>query len=295
MERKQASDFDPELLALFDLYVHGGVGRREFFERASRFAVGGVTTAALVESLSPNYAWAQQVKPDDPRLKAETVTYPSPQGYGSVRGLLARPAKAAGKLPGVLVVHENRGLNPYVEDVARRLGVAGYLALAPDALTSVGGYPGNDDKGRELQASLDRAKVLEDFAAGAEFLQRHAECSGKLGVVGFCFGGGVANALAVRMPGLSAAVPFYGSQAKAEDVPKIKASLLIHYASNDERVNAGWPAYEAALKAAKVDYAVHFYEGTNHGFHNDTTPRYDEAAAKLAWQRTLEFFEKKLR
>jgi carboxymethylenebutenolidase len=295
MDRKKATEFDPELLDLFDLYVHGGVDRRGFLDRASRFAVGGVTAAALLESLAPHYAWAQQVKPDDARLRAEYVTYSSAQGYGTIKGLLARPAKAAGKLPGVLVVHENRGLNPYIEDVARRLGVAGYLALAPDALTPVGGYPGNDDKGRELQASLDRNKVMEDFAAGAAFLKAHPECSGKLGVVGFCFGGGVANALAVRMPDLAAAVPFYGGQPKAEDVPKIKAKLLIHYAGNDERVNAGWPAYETALKAAGVTYTVHFYEGANHGFHNDTTPRFDEAAAKLAWQRTLEFFDKTLR
>jgi carboxymethylenebutenolidase len=295
MERKKASDFDPELLALFDLYVHGGVDRRGFLDRASRFAVGGASAAALIESLLPNYAWAEQVKPDDARLRAEYVTYSSPQGYGTIKGLLARPAKAAGKLPGVLVVHENRGLNPYIEDVARRLGVAGYLALAPDALTPVGGYPGNDDKGRELQAGLDRNKVMEDFAAAATFLKDHPECTGKIGVVGFCFGGSVANALAVRMPDLAAAVPFYGSQPKAEDVPKIKAKLLIHYAGNDERVNAGWPAYETALKAANVSYSAHVYEGTNHGFHNDTTPRYDEAAAKLAWQRTLEFFDKTLR
>ncbi len=295
MERKAAADFDPELLALFDQYVHGGVDRRVFFERAARYAVGGMTVGALVDSLSPNYAWAEQVPKDDARLKTEYATYPSPKGSGTMKGYLARPAKPAGKLPGVLVIHENRGLNPYIEDVARRLGVANFLAFAPDGLTSVGGYPGNDDKGRELQASLDRDKLMEDLAAGGEFLKGHAECSGKLGVVGFCFGGGVANALAVRFPDLKAAVPFYGGQAKAEDVPKIKASLLIHYAGNDERVNAGWPAYETALKAANVSYTVHFYDGANHGFHNDTTPRFDEAAAKLAWQRTLDHFNKTLR
>jgi carboxymethylenebutenolidase len=294
MERKRASDFDPELLDLFDQYVHGGVDRRGFLERASRFAVGGVTAAALLESLSPTYAWAQQVAKDDARLKTETVSYPSEKGHGTIRGYLARLAEASGKLPAVLVVHENRGLNPYIEDVTRRLGVAGFLALAPDALSPVGGYPGNDDKGRELQATLDRARIVEDMAAGALFVKAHPLSSGKLGVIGFCFGGFVSNALAVRLPELSAAVPFYGTQAPAEDVPKIKASLLIHYAANDTRVNEGWPAYEAALKAAGVDYTVHFYEGTSHGFHNDTTPRYDEAAAKLAWQRTLEFLKKKL-
>jgi len=295
MDRKQATDFDPELLALFDLYVHGGVDRRQFMDRASRFAVGGVTVAALVDSLSPNYAWAQQVPPADPRIKTEYAGYPSPQGHGTMKGLLAWPADAKGKLPAVLVVHENRGLNPYVEDVVRRLAVAGYLAFGPDALTPVGGYPGTDDKGRELQASLDRDKVLADMVAAAHFVRTHASSSGKLGVVGFCFGGSVANTLAVRVPELLAAVPYYGGQAPVADVPKIKAALQLHYAGNDQRVNAGWPAYEEALKANKVEYSVHFYENTNHGFHNDTTPRYDEAAAKLAWQRTLEFFDKKLR
>jgi carboxymethylenebutenolidase len=295
MERKTAGDFDPELLDLFDQYVHGGVDRRQFLERASRFAVGGMTAAALLESLSPHYAWAEQVPKEDKRLQTEYVTYDSPKGHGRIKGYLARPREGSGKLPAVLVVHENRGLNPYIEDVVRRLAVANFLAFAPDALTPVGGYPGNDDKGRELQATLDRDKILEDMAAGAAFARDHARSSGKLGVVGFCFGGFVSNWLAVRMPDLVAAVPFYGSQAPAADVAKIKASLLLHYAANDERVNAGWPAYEEALKANKVDYTAHFYPGTNHGFHNDTTPRYDEAAAKLAWQRTLEFFNRKVR
>ncbi len=294
MERKAASEFDPELLELFDQFVHGGVDRRQFLERAARFAVGGATALSLLESLSPRYAWAEQVAASDPRLKTEYASYPSPHGYGSVRGYLARPAGSKAKLPAVLVVHENRGLNPYIEDVARRLGVEGFLALAPDALTSLGGYPGDDDKGRELQAKLDRDKVLEDMAAGAAFVRDHPASNGKLGVIGFCFGGFVANSLAVRLPDLKAAVPFYGSQAPAADVPKIKASLLIHYAGNDARVNEGWPPYEAALKANKVDYAAYFYEAANHGFHNDTTPRYDDAAAKLAWQRTLEFLRKKL-
>jgi carboxymethylenebutenolidase len=295
VDRKKASDFDPALLQLFDEYVHGGLSRREFVDRASRYAVGGVTAAALVDSLSPTYAWAQQVPPDDARIRAEYVTYPSPRGHGSMRGLLARPATGDGKWPAVLVVHENRGLNPYIEDVTRRLAVAGFLAFGPDALTPVGGYPGDDDKGRELQATLDRVKVMEDFVAAAEFLKAHPQCTGRIGVVGFCFGGLVANTLAVRLPDLAAAVPFYGSQAPEADVPKIRAKLLIHYASNDERVNAGWPAYEAALKAHGVSYETHFYPETNHGFHNDTTPRYDEAAAKLAWQRTLDFFNQTLR
>jgi carboxymethylenebutenolidase len=295
MERKTASEFSPEVLRLYDQYVHGGIDRRQFVDRASRVAAGGASGAALLDLLSPRYAWAQQVPPDDKRIRTEYATCPSPQGYGSIKGLLARPAEGAAKRPAVLVVHENRGLNPYIEDVARRLAVADFLAFAPDALTSVGGYPGNDDKGRELQGSLDRAKILEDMAAGAAFVRDHAASTGKLGVVGFCFGGFVSNALAVRMPDLVAAVPFYGGQAPAADVPKIKASLLLHYASNDQRVNEGWPAYETALKAAGVSYTAHFYENTNHGFHNDTTPRYDEAAAKLAWQRTLEFFNQKLR
>jgi carboxymethylenebutenolidase len=295
MERRKASDFPPELLDLFDRYVHGALTRREFLDRAGRFAAGGLTAAALLESLSPNYAWAQQVAPDDPRLKTEYVTYSSPQGHGTVRAYQVRPAGAAGRLPGVVVVHENRGLNPYIEDVARRLGPEGYLVLAPDGLTPVGGYPGDDDQGRELQAKLDRDKLMEDFVAAAVHLQSHPDCTGRVGVVGFCYGGLVANMVAVRLPDLAAAVPFYGRQPAAEDVARIKAPLLIHYAENDQGVNAGWPDYEAALKAHQVDYTAHFYPGTNHGFHNDTTPRYDEAAAKLAWQRTVDFLNRTLR
>lgn len=295
MERKRASDFDPELLRLFDRYVHGGISRREFLDGAARFAVGGLTAAAIVESLSANYAWAQQVPRDDKRIRTDYVNYPSPEGYGSIRAYRVRPAEAQGKLPGVVVVHENRGLNPYIEDVARRLGVAGFLSLAPDALTPVGGYPGNDDKGRELQATLDPKKMIEDFVAAAAYLKSHPECTGKVGVVGFCYGGGVANTLAVRLPDLAAAVPFYGIQPAAADVPKIKAPLLIHYAATDERINAGWPAYEAALKANKVPYTAYVYEGTNHGFHNDTTPRYDQAAATLAWDRTVAFLKEALK
>jgi carboxymethylenebutenolidase len=294
MERKKAIDYDPELLALFDMYVHGGVDRRQFLDRAQRFAVGGVTALALLESLSPNYAEGQQIAPDDARLRTEYVEYDSPQGYGKVKGLLARPAESSGKLPGVVVIHENRGLNPHIEDVARRAGLAGYLALAPDGLTSLGGYPGTDDEGREMQRKLDRDKLLEDFVAAVKFLQSHPECTGKVGCVGFCYGGSVSNMLAVRVPDLAASVPFYGGQAPVEDVPKIKAPLMLHYAGNDTRVNAGWPAYEEALKANGIEYTAYIYEGTNHGFHNDTTPRYDEEAAKLAWQRTLEFFEKHL-
>ena len=295
MERKNASDFDPELLRLFDRYVHGGISRREFLDGAARFAVGGLTAATIVESLSPNYAWAQQVPKDDRRIQTEYATYPSPQGHGSIRAYVVRPSEVRGKLPGVVVVHENRGLNPYIEDVARRLGVAGFLVLAPDALTPAGGYPGNDDKGRELQATLDPKKMIEDFVAAAVYLKSHPECTGKVGVIGFCYGGGVANALAVRLPDLAAAVPFYGRQPAATDVPKIKASLLLHYAATDEGVNAGWPAYEAALKANNIPYTAYVYPGTYHGFHNDTTPRYDQAAATLAWDRTIELLNMALK
>jgi carboxymethylenebutenolidase len=296
MQRKQASDFDQKLLDLYDDYVHGRIGRRDFLQGAAKFAAGGLTAEALLASLSPNYAWAEQVAKDDPRLKTEYVTYASPKGAGTMRGYLARPAAPQGKLPAVLVVHENRGLNPYIEDVTRRLGAAGFLAFAPDALTPLGGYPGNDDQGREMQQKRKTEEMTEDFIAAAQWLQTHPLSSGKVGVVGFCFGGGIANQLAVRIPQvIVAAVPFYGMQPAAEDVPKIKAALLLHYAELDQRVNAGWPAYEKALKAAGVHYTAHIYKGANHGFHNDTTPRYDEAAAKLAWQRTLDFFNATLR
>jgi len=296
MERKKASDFPQELLNLFDLYVHGDIERREFLDGAKKFAVGGLTAAAIWESLRPNYAWAQQVAKDDTRIKTEYTTVPSPQGNGSIRGYLVRPANASGKLPGVLVVHENRGLNPYIEDVARRLATANFMAFAPDGLTSVGGYPGDDEKGAKLFGQVDRLKMTEDFLAAARWLKARADCTGKVGVVGFCFGGGIANTLAVRMGAdLAAAVPFYGAQPSAADAAKIKAPLLLHYASLDTRINAGWPAYEEALKANHLTYTAYIYEGANHGFHNDTTPRYDEAAAKLAWQRTLDFFNKYLR
>ncbi len=296
IDRKKASEFPQELLNLFDLYVHGDIDRRAFFDGAKKFAVGGVSVAALVESLSPNFAWAQQVAKDDPRIKTEWAEVPSPHGLGRIKGYLVKPAHAAGKLPGVLVVHENRGLNPYIEDVARRVATANFIAFAPDGLTTVGGYPGDEDKGREEFAKLDRDKMMEDFVAAARWLKARPDCTGKIGVVGFCYGGGVANMLAVKLGSdLAAAVPFYGGQARGEDVAKIEAPLLIQYASLDTRVNAGWPAYEQALKANGKKYTMHMYENTNHGFHNDTTPRYDEAAAKLAWSRTIDFFNANLR
>ena len=293
--RASARDFDQELLDLYDRYAHGLLDRRSFLERAARFAVGGLTATALLELLSPQYAFAAQVPPDDARVVSEYVKFPSPAGHGEGRGLLARPAGPAAKRPAVLVVHENRGLNPYIEDVARRVALAGFTAFAPDALYPAGGYPGNDDEGRAMQAKLDREKVLEDFVAAARFLHDHAESDGNLGVVGFCFGGFVSNTLAWRLPDLvKAAVPYYGGQPSAEEAAKIKGALLLHYAGLDTRVTGGWPAYETALKAAKVSYEAHVYPGVNHGFHNDTTPRYDEAAAKLSWERTLAFFHAKL-
>ena len=296
MERKKASDFPQELLDIFDLYVHGEIPRREFLERAQKFAVGGLTAAAIFESLRPNYAWAEQVPKDDKRLKIESLSVPSPNGNGAINGYLVRPANATGKLPGVLVVHENRGRNPYIEDVARRLGTANFMALAPDGLTSLGGYPGDDEKGAAAFGKVDRNKMAEDFVAAARWLKARSDCSGKIGVVGFCFGGGVANNLAVALGSdLAAAVPFYGAQPSAADTAKIKAPILAHYGSEDKRITDGWPAYEAALKANHVDATGYVYQGAQHGFHNDTTPRYDEAAAKLAWIRTIDFFNKNLR
>jgi carboxymethylenebutenolidase len=295
MERKTARDFDPELLNLFDQYVHGGIDRRAFLDRAGKFAVGGVTAAMLLDQLTPAFAAAQQIKPDDSRIKTERVEYPSPQGNSTTKGYLVRPANASGKLPGVLVVHENRGLNPHIEDIARRLALENFLAFAPDALAPLGGYPGDEDKARELFPKLDQAKTREDFVAAATWLKSRPDCTGKIGAVGFCYGGGIVNMLATRLPDLAAAVPFYGNQPSAEDAAKIKAPLLIHYAENDDRINAGWPAYEAALKAHNVPYQMFKYPGTQHGFNNDTTPRYDAEAAKLAWGRTVEFFKKQLR
>lgn len=296
MERKKASDYPQELLELFDRYVHGDIDRRDFLNGAKRFATGGLTATAIWESLRPNYAWAQQIAATDARIKAERATVPSPQGNGEIKGYLVTPAKPTGKLAGVLVVHENRGLNPYIEDVARRVATANFIAFAPDGLTSVGGFPGDNEKGGQLFQQVDRGKMMEDFVAAARWLKARPDCTGKIGVVGFCFGGGVSNTLAVRLGSdLSAAVPFYGGQPPAEDVAKIKAPLLLHYAALDTRINGGWPKYEEALKANQVDYTAYIYENTNHGFHNDTTPRYDEAAAKLAWQRTIDFFNKHLR
>lgn len=295
MTRRAAKDFDQELLDLYDYYVHGQIDRRGFIDRAAKFAVGGLTAAALLEMLSPQYAFAAQVPKEDDRVFSEYLKYPSPGGSGEMRGLFARPAGATDKLPGVIVVHENRGLNPYIEDVARRLALAGFVAFAPDALYPLGGYPGNDNEGRAMQQQLDGKKITEDFVAAARFLHAHPSCNGSLGVTGFCFGGGMANTLAWRLPDLiKAAVPYYGGQATAENAAKIKGALLLQYAEFDTRVNAGWPAYEAALKAAGIEYEAHIYPGVNHGFHNDTTPRYDQAAAELSWTRTIEFFRKKL-
>jgi len=294
MERLTAKDFAPELLELYDYYAHGRINRREFLDRAAAFTVCGLTATALLSSLSPNYALAEQVAFTDPDIVAEYITYPSPNGHGQVRGYLVRPAKAAGKLPAVVVAHENRGLNPYIEDVARRVAKAGFIALAPDGLTSVGGYPGNDDKGRELQAKVDPEKLMNDFFAAIDWLLHHDMSTGKVGITGFCYGGGVANAAAVAYPELAAAVPFYGRQASAEDVPKIKAPILLHYGELDTRINEGAAAYEKALKAAGKTYQAYVYPGANHGFHNDSTPRYDQAAAELAWERTLEWFNRYL-
>ena len=288
-------ELDREVYRLFDRYVHGQINRRSFLDQVSKYAVGGLTATAILEYLSPKYSTAQQVRAGDSRLDSEYIEYQSPSGGGTIRGLLSTPAGNEAKLPGVVVVHENRGLNPHIEDVSRRAGLANFIALAPDALTPLGGYPGNDDDGRELQRQRDRNEMLEDFIAAAEYLKSHSQCTGNVGVVGFCFGGWISNMMAVRMPDLKAAVPFYGGQPAAEDVPKINAPLLLHYAELDERVNAGWPAYEAALKEHEKDYAAHMYQGVQHGFHNDTTPRYNEEAAKLAWRRTVEFFDEKLR
>ena len=296
MERKKASDFPQDLLNLFDKYVHGDIDRRSFFDGAKRFATGGVTVAALFESLRPNYAWAQQVPKDDKRIKTEYVTVPSPKGNENIKGYFVKPANAAGKLPGVLVIHENRGLNPYIEDVARRLGTENFLAFAPDGLTSVGGYPGDDEKGGAAFGKVDKPKMTEDFIAAAQWLKSRPDCTGKIGAVGFCFGGGIVNTLAVRMGSdLAAGVAFYGGQPPAADVAKIKAPMMLQYGSLDTRLTGGWPAYEQALKDNHVTYEGYVYEGANHGFHNDTTPRYDEKNAKLAWERTLGWFNKYLR
>lgn len=290
MRRLQASDFDQRVLDLYDGYAHGQLSKREFLERAALFTAAGVSAAAVLESLQPNYALAAQVAPDDPSIETSWITYASPEGYGPTDGLIAKPAGAEGKLPAVLVVHENRGLNPYIRDVVRRCAKAGYLALGPDGLTSIGGYPGDDDEGRRMQSRLDRDKLLNDFLAAFDYLESHPDCTGRVGAVGFCYGGAVCNALAVEKPTLAASVPFYGRQAAAEDVPKIRAPLMLHYAGLDERINSGWPDFQKALMEHDKAFSVHFYPGVNHGFHNDTTPRYSAEAAKLAWNRTLAFF-----
>ena len=294
MKKVTAEDINQEMYDLYDDYVHCKIDRKKFLEKLSAYAVGGLTLPSLLDFMLPNYTDSLQIKPDDPRLKSGFTEYNSPKGGGKIRGLLSKPVDAPPKLPGIIVVHENRGLNPYIEDVARRAALEGFISLAPDALTPLGGYPGNDDDGRTLQAKRNQSEMLEDFIAAFEYLKVHPECTGKIGVVGFCFGGWIANKMAVRIPDLAAAVPFYGGQPPAEDVPDIKAPLLIHYAGLDTRVNEGWPAYEAALKENKKEYTAYIYPEVNHGFHNDTTPRYDKTAAELAWKRTIDFFREKL-
>ena len=292
MERKTAADFDPEVLILFDAYVHGALDRRGFLDKARKYAVGGVTATMMLDALNPKFAEAQKVSPEDKRLTATRVDFPSPQGYGKGQGYLVRPAGTTAKLPSILVVHENRGLNPHIEDIARRIALDGYMAFAPDALFPVGGYPGDEDSARKLFQTLEQPKSREDFVAAANWLRTRPDSTGKLGAVGFCYGGAIVNMLATRVPELLAGVPFYGGPAPAEDVGKIKAALLLQFAENDERVNSGWTTYEPALKAAGVRYDAHVYPGTQHGFNNDTTPRFDEKAAALAWERTMAFFAK---
>ncbi|GAA4293463.1 dienelactone hydrolase family protein [Aestuariibaculum suncheonense] len=295
MKPLKKEDINQEVFDLYDEYAHNKINRRQFVEKLSVFAVGGITVSSLLSFISPNYVDTLMVDPKDPKLDSKYITYDSPKGGGSIKGLLSKPKKSKGKLPGIIVVHENRGLNPYIEDVGRRAAMEGFISLAPDALTPLGGYPGNDDEGRELQRQRDRNDMLEDFIAGYNYLKNHKDCSGKIGVVGFCFGGWIANMMAVKLPTLSAAVPFYGGQPSAEDTAQIKAPLLIQYAGLDTRVNAGWEAYETALKANNIEYTTYIYPEVNHGFHNNTTPRYDEAAATLAWKRTIDFFNDKLK
>jgi carboxymethylenebutenolidase len=295
MERKTAADFDEELLILFDAYVHGDLDRRGFLERASKFAVGGMTAVMLLEALNPKFAEAQVVPKDDARLITELVSYPSPQGYETTRGYLVKPKNATGTLPGILVIHENRGLNPHIEDIARRLALENYLVFAPDALAPLGGYPGDEDKARTTFATLEQPKTREDMIAAFRFLKGHPGCTGKVGAVGFCYGGGIVHMLATRLPDLAAGVPFYGNTPAPEAAASVKAPLLVHLAEKDERINAAWPGYEAALKAAGAKYTAYTYAGAQHGFNNDTTPRFDAASAALAWTRTLEFFAANLR
>jgi len=294
MKEIRKEDIKQEVFDLYDDYAHNRVGRREFMQRLSTYAVGGLTVASLASFLMPDYKNTIQIQQDDPRLKSAYVNYPSVKGGGTIKALLSMPADAEQRLGGVIVVHENRGLNPHIEDVGRRAALAGFISIAPDALTPLGGYPGNDDDGRELQRKRDRNEMLEDFIAAFEYLKDHKNCNGKIGVVGFCFGGWISNMMAVRVPDLAASVPFYGGQPESEDVPKIQAPLLLHYAELDTRVNEGWPAYEAALKANNKEYTAYMYAGANHGFHNDTTPRFDKTSAELAWKRTIDFFNEKL-
>ncbi len=294
MKKIKKEDISQEMYDLYDDYVHNKIERRQFLEKISLYAIGGLTVQGILDYMMPKYKERLQVQPNDPRLKSDFIEYESPKGGGNIRALLSRPADSDVKLPGIIVVHENRGLNPYIEDVGRRAALAGFISLAPDALTPLGGYPGNDDEGRTLQKKRDRNEMLEDFIAAFEYLKAHPECNGKVGVVGFCFGGWISNMMAVRIPELLAAVPFYGGQPSAEEVPNIQAPLLLHFAELDKRVNEGWPAYEIALKEHKKEYLAYIYPEANHGFHNDTTPRYNEEAAKLAWQRTIDFFKKKL-
>jgi len=295
MHNIRKEDIKQEVFDLYDDYAHNRLNRRDFVQKLTTYAVGGITVTSLMSFLMPDYQSTAEVKPDDPRVQSNYINYPSPKGGGNIKALLAMPTDSKPKWGGVVVVHENRGLNPYIEDVARRVALSGFIALAPDALTPLGGYPGDDDKGREMQSKRDRTEMLEDFIAGYDWLAKHKDCNGKVGVVGFCFGGGIANLMAVRIPDLAAAVPFYGGQPPVEDVPKIHAPLLLHYAGLDTRVNEGWPAYEAALKANSKSYAAYIYPNVNHGFHNNTTPRYDKGAADLAWQRTIDFFKEKLK
>jgi carboxymethylenebutenolidase len=295
MNEIKKEDIKQEVFDLYDDYAHNRIDRRDFMQKLSTYAVGGLTIASLMSFLMPDYKGAVQTRADDPKLKSEYINYQSPKGGGTIKALLSKPADAKGKLGGIVVVHENRGLNPHIEDVARRAALAGFISLAPDMLTPLGGYPGNDDQGRELQGKRDRNEMLEDFIAAYDYLKAHRDCNGKVGVVGFCFGGWISNMMAVGIPGLTAAVPFYGGQPATSDVPKIKAPLLLHYGELDTRVNEGWPAYEAALQENKKEYTAYIYPNANHGFHNDTTPRYDKAAAALAWQRTIDFFGQKLK
>ncbi len=295
MKEIRKEEISQEVFDLYDDYAHSRIDRRQFIDRLSVYAIGGLTVASLLSFIMPNYQDNLQVRPDDPRLKSEFIKYKSPKGGGEIRGLLSKPVDADTKLPGIVVVHENRGLNPHIEDVCRRAALAGFVALAPDALTPLGGYPGNDDDGRELQRQRDRNEMLKDFIAAYEYLKTNPQCSGKVGVVGFCFGGWISNMMAVKIPDLSAAVPFYGGQPPTESVPDINAPLLLHFAGLDKRVNEGWPAYEKALKEHEKEYTAHMYPDVNHGFHNDSTPRYDKPAAELAWQRTIDFFREKLK